>query len=68
MAKHYYRPRNEMIRKYADRFPSINLFTVDAVFGGWLRLKKYTSGMAESLNKLQQLNFDNPKLTSIGGC
>jgi sulfate/thiosulfate transport system substrate-binding protein len=35
-AKHYYRPRAEVIAaKYASQFPKIGLFTVDQVFGGW---------------------------------
>lgn len=35
-AKNYYRPRSqEVAAKYADKFPKINLFTVDEEFGGW---------------------------------
>ncbi len=34
--KHYYRPTSpEALEKYRDRFPAIELFTIDAVFGGW---------------------------------
>ncbi|WP_004176794.1 sulfate ABC transporter substrate-binding protein [Nitrosospira lacus] len=34
--KHYYRPRDERVAgKYATQFPSIDLFTVDELFGGW---------------------------------
>ena len=37
-AKHYFRPRApEVAARYAERFPTIELFTVDQVFGGWLR-------------------------------
>ncbi|HEX7968089.1 MAG TPA: sulfate ABC transporter substrate-binding protein [Stellaceae bacterium] len=37
-AKHYFRPRSaEVAARYAERFPAINLFTVDKVFGGWGR-------------------------------
>lgn len=40
-AKNYYRPRLEKIAaKYADRFPKLQLFTVDEVFGGWLKAQK----------------------------
>lgn len=40
-AKHYYRPRLESVaRKYADKFPSIKLFTIDEVFGGWQEAQK----------------------------
>jgi sulfate transport system substrate-binding protein len=35
-AKHFYRPRDpEIAAKYAKQFPSLNLVTIDAVFGGW---------------------------------
>jgi len=35
-AKHFYRPRLESVaKKYADRFPSVELFTIDEAFGGW---------------------------------
>jgi len=40
-AEHYYRPRLEsVVQKYADKFPSIQLFTVDEVFGGWQKAQK----------------------------
>jgi sulfate/thiosulfate transport system substrate-binding protein len=40
-AKHHYRPRSAQVaKKYADRFPSLALFTVDEVFGGWRRAQK----------------------------
>ncbi|NUN97583.1 MAG: sulfate ABC transporter substrate-binding protein [Candidatus Omnitrophica bacterium] len=35
-AKHFYRPRLESLAKtVADRFPTIDLFTLDQVFGSW---------------------------------
>jgi sulfate/thiosulfate-binding protein len=35
-AKHFFRPRSaEVLSRYPGRFPSIELFTVDGVFGGW---------------------------------
>ena len=35
-ARNYYRPRlTAVAEKYADKFPKLNLFTVDDVFGGW---------------------------------
>jgi sulfate transport system substrate-binding protein len=35
-AKHYYRPRDkEVAQKYAKQFVSLNLFSIDEVFGGW---------------------------------
>lgn len=34
--KHYYRPSNPAIlAEYAQRFPEVNLFNIDEVFGGW---------------------------------
>jgi len=40
-AKHYYRPSNpEIARKYESRFPKVELFTIDAVFGGWAMAQK----------------------------
>jgi sulfate transport system substrate-binding protein len=37
-AKNYYRPRsNDVAVKYKDQFPSIKLFTIDDVFGGWTK-------------------------------
>ena len=35
-ARNYYRPRLAAVaEKYADKFPKLNLFTVDDTFGGW---------------------------------
>lgn len=35
-ANNYLRPRDaEVLKKYSDRFPQIETFTVDEVFGGW---------------------------------
>lgn len=35
-AKHYYRPRDEQVAaRYAQKFPKLDLFTIDEVFGGW---------------------------------
>jgi sulfate/thiosulfate-binding protein len=40
-ARHYYRPRLESVaKKYAARFPRVNLVTIDAVFGGWAKAQK----------------------------
>ena len=40
-AKNYYRPRLESVaEKYADKFPKVNLFTIDEVFGGWQKAQK----------------------------
>jgi len=38
VARHYYRPRSEAVAsKYASRFPKVELFTIDEVFGGWAK-------------------------------
>lgn len=37
-AKNYYRPRNEAIaQKYAKQFPTLKLFNINDVFGGWTK-------------------------------
>ena len=39
--KHFYRPiSDKAIAKYAKQFPKLNLFTVDAAFGGWAQASK----------------------------
>ncbi|MFB6467328.1 sulfate ABC transporter substrate-binding protein [Cytobacillus sp. Hz8] len=40
-AKNYYRPRNpEILAKYKDTFPEINLVNIDDEFGGWQKAQK----------------------------
>ncbi|TAN44529.1 MAG: sulfate ABC transporter substrate-binding protein [Rhodospirillales bacterium] len=40
-AKNFYRPRDsEVLKKLGSRFPSLNLITIDEVFGGWQRAQK----------------------------
>ncbi|MBV4437753.1 sulfate ABC transporter substrate-binding protein [Clostridium tyrobutyricum] len=40
-AQNYYRPRDkEVAEKYKDKFPKINLFTIDDMFGGWAKAQK----------------------------
>jgi sulfate/thiosulfate-binding protein len=35
-AKHYFRPHDPaVLAKFSERFPKLELFTVDAAFGGW---------------------------------
>lgn len=41
IAKHYFRPRSDSIaKKYATSFKSLQLFTVEDVFGGWKAAQK----------------------------
>ncbi|MBF0423158.1 MAG: sulfate ABC transporter substrate-binding protein [Magnetococcales bacterium] len=40
-AKHYFRPRDEeLLKRHADRFPSLRLITIDSMFGGWDNAQK----------------------------
>jgi sulfate transport system substrate-binding protein len=40
-AKHHYRPRDPKIAaKYAGRFATVKLFTIDEAFGGWQQAQK----------------------------
>ena len=40
-AKHYFRPRDQKAaQKYAAQFPKIKTFTIDDVFGGWVKAQK----------------------------
>jgi sulfate/thiosulfate-binding protein len=40
-ARHGYRPRlSEVLTRYAGRFPKIELFTIDGLFGGWQKAQK----------------------------
>lgn len=40
-AKNYYRPRNEEVaKKYSEQFPTIDLFTIDELFGGWAKAQE----------------------------
>ena len=37
-ARNFYRPRlKEVADKYADKFPKLNLFTIDEISGGWAK-------------------------------
>jgi sulfate transport system substrate-binding protein len=40
-AKNFYRPRLESVAaRYAYKFPKVNLFTIDEVFGGWQKAQR----------------------------
>lgn len=40
-AKHYFRPRSQSVMtKYADKYPEVELFTIDEVFGSWQNAQK----------------------------
>ncbi len=41
VAKHYYRPRMKAVaEKYAQRFPPIEMLTIDGDFGGWQKAQQ----------------------------
>ncbi|MDQ3000387.1 MAG: sulfate ABC transporter substrate-binding protein [Fibrobacterota bacterium] len=41
VGKHFFRPQEEKAAaKYAAQFPKVELFTIDAVFGGWQKAHK----------------------------
>ncbi len=41
VARHYFRPRSkDALAKYADQYPSVRLFTIDEVFGGWTKAQE----------------------------
>jgi sulfate/thiosulfate transport system substrate-binding protein len=40
-ARNYYRPRlKSTVDKYASKFPQLQLFTIDEIFGGWRKAQK----------------------------
>ncbi len=52
-AKHYYRPRMALVaKKYSVYFPSIKLFTIDEVFGGWQNAQKIHFGDGGSFDQI----------------
>jgi sulfate/thiosulfate-binding protein len=56
-AKNYYRPRLEAVaQKYAGKFPKLNLFTIDDVFGGWQRAQKTHFGDGGIFDQIQTGN------------
>jgi len=41
IAQQYYRPRMKSVAaKFSSQFPSVRLFTIDEVFGGWQKAQK----------------------------
>lgn len=55
IAKSHYRPTDPTVaEKFADKFPTVELFTIDDVFGGWLKAQKEhfaTGGVYEQIVK-----------------
>ena len=56
-AKHYYRPRLEAIgKKHAATFPTVALFTIDEVFGGWQKAQKTYFNEGGVFDQIQKAN------------
>jgi sulfate/thiosulfate transport system substrate-binding protein len=56
-AKHYYRPRSEAaFQKYSQNFPTIKLFTIDEIFGGWQKAQKTHFSDGGIFDQIQQSN------------
>ncbi|HLH53562.1 MAG TPA: sulfate ABC transporter substrate-binding protein [Verrucomicrobiae bacterium] len=54
VAKHHYRPQlEEVAGKHASEFPTLKLFTVDEVFGGWKKAQKDHFGESGSFDQIQ---------------
>ncbi len=57
IAKHYYRPRSEAIlKKYADRFPKLELFTLGDIIGDWQKTHKIHFADGGVFDQIQQAN------------
>ena len=55
--RNFYRPRLEAVaQKYADKFPKLNLFTMDEVFGGWQKAQKTHFADGGTFDQIQQAN------------
>ena len=55
--KNFYRPRNpDVAAKFADKLPKLELFTIDAVFGGWQKAHKTHFADGGSYDQIQQAN------------
>lgn len=54
-AKNYYRPRNEeILKKYSNQFPDINLVTIDEDFGGWKEAQETHFNDGGTFDKIYQ--------------
>jgi sulfate transport system substrate-binding protein len=54
-AKHYYRPRNEVVaQKHASTFSKLSLFSIDEAFGGWQKAQKTHFSDGGIFDQIQQ--------------
>jgi sulfate/thiosulfate-binding protein len=57
VARNFYRPRNEsVLQKYSAKFPKLDLFTIDEVFGGWAKAQKTHFADGGVFDQIQQAN------------
>jgi sulfate transport system substrate-binding protein len=57
VARHYYRPRLEVVaRKHVETFPKLSLFTVDELFGGWQKAQKTHFSDGGTFDQIQRAN------------
>ena len=61
VGKYYYRPRDEKAAaKYATRFPPMNLFGIDEVFGGWKEARNTHFARGGVFDQIQELQHVSP--------
>jgi len=54
-AQNYYRPTSSAVaKKYAAQFPTVKLFTIDALFGGWAKAQKTHFSDGGSFDQIYQ--------------
>lgn len=54
-ARHFYRPVSSMVmQRHAHRFPPIDLFTIDEVFGGWKQAHQTHFAEGGTFDRIQQ--------------
>jgi sulfate transport system substrate-binding protein len=64
-ARHYYRPRDPSIAAgYQDRFPDLELFTVDEVSSGWQKAQKVHFARG---GVFDQITGDGPNSIAVNG-
>ncbi|WP_090958979.1 hypothetical protein [Nitrosospira sp. Nsp18] len=59
VSKHFFRPRDEHVSAgYANRFPRLELFTIDDVFGGWQKAQKMHFPRVEFSSRSRAIESD----------
>jgi len=54
-AKHFYRPRDAKVaEKHKEKFPKVELVTIDEVFGGWTKAQKVHFGNGAIFDQIYQ--------------